>query len=354
MSEPQKAKTDAADTKAATALPGTLESDPAPLAVDDNADDEGDEESLRSERFSETTSIASTILAYRKENGRTYHAYKDGTYVLPNDESENERLDLQHNLLLMTFDSKLHCAPLPKAPERVLDAGCGTGIWAIEFADEHPKCHVTGIDLSPIQPSFVPPNVSFYVDDLEDEWTFETKFDFIFSRFMTGSIRDWPRYMKQCYDNLEPGGTVEFMDILYPLLSSDGTLTPTTPLNRWANLLEQGFAANGHSMRTALSYQDWLPAAGFVDVQVVKEKWPSNTWPRDPKYKKIGLWTCENAIAALQALSLAIFTRPEEQGGLGWKMEELEALLEEVKRDFKDKSIHAYWPIWSVYARKPE
>jgi hypothetical protein len=36
MSEPQKAKTDAADTKTATALPGTLESDPAPLAVDDN------------------------------------------------------------------------------------------------------------------------------------------------------------------------------------------------------------------------------------------------------------------------------------------------------------------------------
>lgn len=46
----------------------------------------------------------------------------------------------------------------------------------------------------------VPPNASFYVDDLEDEWTFSAKFDFIFSRFMTGSIRDWKKYIGQCYE----------------------------------------------------------------------------------------------------------------------------------------------------------
>lgn len=46
----------------------------------------------------------------------------------------------------------------------------------------------------------VPPNVEFYVDDLEDPWTSDQKFDLIFSRFMTGSIKDWPRYFKQCYE----------------------------------------------------------------------------------------------------------------------------------------------------------
>ena len=42
---------------------------------------------------SSTTSIGSSILRSRKENGRTYHAYKDGKYVLPDDETEKDRLD---------------------------------------------------------------------------------------------------------------------------------------------------------------------------------------------------------------------------------------------------------------------
>jgi len=41
---------------------------------------------------SATTSVTSSIMKYRMENGRRYHAYKEGKYVLPNDEDENERL----------------------------------------------------------------------------------------------------------------------------------------------------------------------------------------------------------------------------------------------------------------------
>ncbi|KAK7428828.1 hypothetical protein QQZ08_004598 [Neonectria magnoliae] len=318
------------------------------LAVDEDVtfEDEDDGDStFGADNFSDTTSLSSSILSYRQENGRTYHAYKDGVYVLPNDEKENERLDLQHNLLLMTFDGKLHCAPADKPFRRVLDAGCGTGIWSIDFADEHPECQVTGIDLSPIQPPFVPPNVTFYVDDLEDDWTFSTKFEFIFSRFMTGSIRNWPKYLKQCYDFLEPGGTLELMDIIYPLESDDGTLKETHPARKWSVLLQEGFAGGGHPLNTALYYKDWLKDAGFVDIVEVKEKWPTNTWAKDPKYKQIGLWTYENGTQALEPLSLAIFTRPKNQGGLGWSIEDLQLLLAEVRKDFKNPSIHMYWPV---------
>lgn len=49
---------------------------------------------------------------------------------------------------------------------------------------------------------------------------------------------------------------------------------------------------------------------------------------------------------ALSALSLAIFTRPKAENGLGWSVEELDALLVEVKKEFKDKTIHAYWPMY--------
>lgn len=64
--------------------------------------------------------------------------------------------DLQHNLCLLTFDNKLGLSPpnlSDSKVKRVLDVGTGTGIWAIDFGDEHPDATVIGVDLSPIQPS---------------------------------------------------------------------------------------------------------------------------------------------------------------------------------------------------------
>ena len=50
-------------------------------------------------------------------------------------QTENERLDLQHNLVMLTQDNQLYVSPAgrDKPLNRVLDAGCGTGIWAIDF-----------------------------------------------------------------------------------------------------------------------------------------------------------------------------------------------------------------------------
>ncbi|KAF4993763.1 hypothetical protein FGRMN_6237 [Fusarium graminum] len=121
---------------------------------------------------SSTQSISSSILSYRLENGRTYHRYKEGKYHLPNDQVENERLDLQHHLFLLTFGDRLGLAPPNRADtpaKRVLDLGTGTGIWVIDYADENPGAEIIGVDLSPIQPNFVPPNARFIIDDIDEE-----------------------------------------------------------------------------------------------------------------------------------------------------------------------------------------
>lgn len=95
---------------------------------------------------------------------------------------------------------------------RALDIGTGTGIWAVDFADEYSESEVVGTDLSPIQPSWVPPNCKFLVDDAEAEWTDSKSFDFIHIRTLSGSIGDWPRLLRQSYDNLSPGGWIEMQE----------------------------------------------------------------------------------------------------------------------------------------------
>jgi SAM-dependent methyltransferase len=155
----------------------------------------GQENDLDSTLGSESSSfrsisVTSSMHNYRYENGRRYHAYQDGKYLLPNDEAEQDRLDFHHHLWRLMIGGKLFRAPIGSNPQRVLDLGTGTGIWSIDFADEFPSAFVIGTDLSPIQPSSVPPNCRFYVDDNESEWTFgpDETFGFIHGRALGGSI----------------------------------------------------------------------------------------------------------------------------------------------------------------------
>ncbi len=79
---------------------------------------------------SRTQSLRSSLLECVQENGRGYHRYKSTLeYPLPEDEGEQDRLDLQHETFLRTFNGKLFLSPLGKDVRHVLDLGTGTGIW---------------------------------------------------------------------------------------------------------------------------------------------------------------------------------------------------------------------------------
>ena len=58
------------------------------------------------------------------------------------------------------------------------------------MADAFPSAEVVGVDLSPIQPDWCPPNLRFHVDNIEDEWVYGSGYDYVHLRHMAFVLKD--------------------------------------------------------------------------------------------------------------------------------------------------------------------
>jgi hypothetical protein len=66
-------------------------------------------------------------------------------------------------------------------------------------ADEFPTAVVKGTDLSAIQPSWIPPNCQFEIDDYNKDYGFENSYDLVHTRELLGTVPDWVEFFKKAY-----------------------------------------------------------------------------------------------------------------------------------------------------------
>ncbi|RSL84400.1 hypothetical protein CDV31_016705 [Fusarium ambrosium] len=297
-----------------------------------------------------TASMDSYILRYEQKHGRTYHSYHEGSYNYPNDDQEQDRLDLVHHAFKLVLQDELFLAPinLDRPDLRVLDIGTGTGLWAIEFADENPQAIVVGVDLSPIQPGWVPPNVRFYVDDVEEDWDEPQRYDYIHCRYMAGAIADWPALVRRLHHHLNPGGWVEFQETINTLYSDDETLEPDNALVRLMDHLKDAHNKIGRTLDPAHEFRHWVEEAGFHNITEQMFKFPVGPWPKDRRLKEIGACLSMNFTSGVDA-----FTAKPFRDHLGWSQEEVEVLKAEVRKVAKRREVHAMFHLVVVTAQKP-
>ncbi|GKT41647.1 secondary metabolism regulator laeA [Colletotrichum spaethianum] len=149
-------------------------------AVDDPSDDsEFDPEELDANSIS-SYSLNSSLYAHENSNGCSFHRYRHGRYPMPNDQTEQNREDMKHAMLVdLTVSLSL----------------------SNEVADPFPGASVVGTDLSPMQPNAVPPNLRFYIDDAEDDdWLLGDGYGFVYLRSVAPVLRRLDRVLDRTYE----------------------------------------------------------------------------------------------------------------------------------------------------------
>ena len=223
--------------------------------------------------------------------------------------------DLQHRIFLLNYDGRLNSESpplIPASPAKVLDIGCGTGVWTCAYAASHPGSRVIGADLEPPTRDLNIPNVRFVVADAEKDWSqidqhlatnddqdLGRNFDFIHARLLTYGIRDWDAFFRQCFAHLNPGGVLECTDACRPRTSKAGFDAEDSAFLQHMALVETGSESVGIDWNIHKHHGDRLRMAGF-DVQSTKIfTWPVGQWSDTEKEREIGKLNIDNAISVM-------------------------------------------------------
>ncbi|KAB2568836.1 putative methyltransferase tdiE [Lasiodiplodia theobromae] len=258
-----------------------------PISVDENYD--GDS-ALGDDELSDTTSIASSIMKHRYEHGRRYHKFREGAYWGPNDDLQNEHLDIGHHMYKLVLEDRLLLAPV------------GSNVQAWSFPKDH--------------------------------------FDLVHIRALFGSVADWPAFYKEAFEHTKPGGWINQLEMSIIPKSDDGSLTQDHLLSEWARLFIDAAEKFGKSFVVINDMKQRIMDAGFEDVTEVRYKVPLGMWPSNPALKEIGKWDLLYCYQGCEGWALFLLTNV-----MGWEAEDVKKLVARYKEALRDPKVHAYWEL---------
>ncbi|RAL67458.1 hypothetical protein DID88_008213 [Monilinia fructigena] len=191
-------------------------------------------------------------------------------------------------------------------------------------------------DIAKVQPTAVPLNVFFEIDDAEEEggWTWPPdEFDLIHLRNMAGAFSDWDHIYSEAYIHLKPGGWIEIMDFddhkaFLTFFDEDSPMP--------ALIHDVGEAARilGRPRGVAHLEPERLRKSGFVDVEVKEVGIPMGPWPDDKTQRTIGKLWLVSMLTSLEAYTLRLLTQ-----ALGWDEEEVRRKCMDCSEDMRKVSM---------------
>ncbi|KAJ5291454.1 hypothetical protein N7478_000705 [Penicillium angulare] len=304
---------------------------------------------------SETTSIASDLYKGFMENGRRCQALRSSGYFSPADEKQFETREMGHLAALLMNSARanpLFCAPV-QDPKRVLDVGTGQGAWAMDVADMFPNAVVRGVDLFPPPGSWIPPNCVFEVDDVLQRWTWRENFALIHLRHGIGAFtpEEWAFLYEQCYDNLEPGGWFEQIEMNIQCECDDESIAADSVLLTWGPRFFAAGEKLGKSLDVTKTMRASIEKAGFVEIHEENKKWPIGPWARDKSLKEAGMVNMQHWLGGMEGYSMYLLTKCGDP--MPWSKDEVLVYVAQMRKALTNPRTPAYQYAKRIWARKP-
>ncbi|KAF5319296.1 hypothetical protein D9619_008340 [Psilocybe cf. subviscida] len=277
--------------------------------------------------MTQTDSITKPI-----EHKQRWH--NSDTYILPTDDEESARLQLQHDLIRELFDGQLVICPLElRNGDEVLDVGTGKAAWALDFFATYSNASESDtklvcIDISDrLFPKSPPSNMIFQIHnvlDLPPDWT--GRFAFVNQRLLMGALKqeEWYRAVKEVYRVTKDGGWVQFCES-NAVSHMDGC-GPAS--ERFMKLYRNIEAAVGLDFSCSLNIGPIMRQVGFVNVKTEHRVVQLGEWNGE-----VGTKHTKNVMAVSRGLKTSVL----KLGGLGIirDEEDFDTLMDEMEEEWK-------------------
>ncbi|GHO98694.1 hypothetical protein KSF_087420 [Reticulibacter mediterranei] len=185
---------------------------------------------------------------------------------------------------------------------RVLDVGCGPGVWAQEVAFTSSEIEVVGIDISQSMISYAQTqaqlqelyNISFSVMDITESLKFpDASFDFVNARllgFLTPA--QWFPLLQEYMRITRPGGFIRLTETEMTRTNSPALARENAWFYKSVHLTGQSFAPDDHSLSLTVMLAPLLRKVGCknVTVNAYGIDWSSGTEDHDGMSKDHEVW----------------------------------------------------------------
>jgi len=225
--------------------------------------------------------------------------------------------------------------------QKIIELGSvAGGNLATELAFNVPDATVISIRNSPGANTRCPPNLTIYLDNAQEPWHSDYHgADCVFGRDLAFCFKSPRAVIEEAYNALNPGGSIELHDLLFPWKGLD----ETSDFNIWMQSVLKGAKNLGHDLQSASNYETWLKEVGFEAIKQEKVSIPVGAEAERNGSEQASFYLRIMILQDIASLSMHA----------QWPLSDAETRIELAKNDLDSSSFSAKVEKQVIYAQKP-